>query len=903
MTEREFRELIITSDANHVLKTLSEIQEKDRRKYARVARTAWKTYSKAIWDMQIERKPFPEGFAQNGDVLRIAVLATGLPSEIAKDHFRILPQTISVADVIRALKPSWIDQWAEEAVEVHPRMFDTVQELNRKGLCGLPDTDAYILGYYRYNWISSDLSNETFLQKDVWRFFEVEGGGEFSLASHDKYSSEENSWALILLKLCANGSLDRNRLLDVSLDALERDFGQFRAGWYSRFHIAMAPTLEEATTRVDRYLNLLGSMVPPTVSFALKTLKKIDKAGGISSTALLSAIEPALQARQKSSVLIALQLLKSCAKQNPDSAFDIAKAAASALISESGEVQERALDLIEQLDQARNSDIHAVLSEYQDIATPTVQDRLSNILGGQASPPVANLAYPVPKLEKIYPVGSEQEAVSVFLELLEDCQDPFLMERGMDGLARYGSGAQPLLSPIAKRAKQLQKRAIGDSHSPGKFFEKPISAIALAWSNGTKVEAEQQPFYVERYSGHRPFKITPNSFEGLFVARSEELLNFVRAGHSVPMLSAPTDNRGYLDPTQFIGRLQEYRTLGLQPGAVDFKLALMRLAPEGRDAALAGFRPETEAERALAYAMGADISPEKDKQLWVIAWSSRLPQMADAQIQTLVSGKIAGAGEPAVFEFSAKRHISKEYSWPTPLVKVTPPATRGVDEAIGMGLPCKSEQVYLGAPHPSWMTHVNQWVSILRPAHSELFFATGIFELYLDEKLSGHPCLTFLEPFLRPGLQAGPMAHALLAWYLASADGAIGATTQDAIATLIAQNSFDADLFADAARKLIFDGGLPLRRWTKRLTEISQISPDHASAIQMALSSMLIGMPQDLPRDLGGILELLYELHIVLGTNVENVDFLTAMGLVTVGGKTGKYTKKLIGLGFQSDKL
>jgi len=49
--------------------------------------------------------------------------------------------------------------------------------------------------------------------------------------------------------------------------------------------------------RAAQYLKLLGSMVPPTVSFSLKHLKQIDKAGELSPADLLASIEPALQAR------------------------------------------------------------------------------------------------------------------------------------------------------------------------------------------------------------------------------------------------------------------------------------------------------------------------------------------------------------------------------------------------------------------------------------------------------------------------------------------------------------------------------------------------------------------------------------------------------------------------------
>ena len=93
--------------------------------------------------------------------------------------------------------------------------------------------------------------NPDLLVDDVWRLFEVEGG-ENSLAAYDKYFREENTWRAALVELGEDGSLDRERLLDASLDALQRGFAQFRAQWFSAFHEALRPTPAEHAVRGRR---------------------------------------------------------------------------------------------------------------------------------------------------------------------------------------------------------------------------------------------------------------------------------------------------------------------------------------------------------------------------------------------------------------------------------------------------------------------------------------------------------------------------------------------------------------------------------------------------------------------------------------------------------------------------
>ena len=68
---------------------------------------------------------------------------------------------------------------------------------------------------------------------------------------------------------------------------------------------------------MDRYLGLLSSRIPPTVSFALKALAVLDKAGRLPAKDLLDHPAPALAARQKGTVAQMLKLLDRAVQQEP----------------------------------------------------------------------------------------------------------------------------------------------------------------------------------------------------------------------------------------------------------------------------------------------------------------------------------------------------------------------------------------------------------------------------------------------------------------------------------------------------------------------------------------------------------------------------------------------------------
>ena len=59
--------------------------------------------------------------------------------------------------------------------------------------------------------------------------------------------------------MAADGAIDRSRVLTATLDAPQRNFAAFRAGWFSRLHEALKPARNERAELCERYLDLLSS--------------------------------------------------------------------------------------------------------------------------------------------------------------------------------------------------------------------------------------------------------------------------------------------------------------------------------------------------------------------------------------------------------------------------------------------------------------------------------------------------------------------------------------------------------------------------------------------------------------------------------------------------------------------
>src|SRR5262249_53114247 len=246
-----------------------------------------------------------------------ACLATFTLAEIKRDDRKIgFVKPDLVYEIFANRKPEWLSEWAEWHTAEQLFSWPLVRRFVREKLCQKPRGEAYIqstiAGLCAYHDNTSTiyanlLADPDLLNDEIWRLFEIEGDKERTLAARDKYSREDNTWTVALLRLAEEKRISRDRLLDCTLSALVRDFKQFHAGWFSQSHEALKPTPAERIKRQAQYITLLGSRIPPTVSIALEALQIIAKEGKLDAKAVLGAIGPALWSPKKGTVESALR--------------------------------------------------------------------------------------------------------------------------------------------------------------------------------------------------------------------------------------------------------------------------------------------------------------------------------------------------------------------------------------------------------------------------------------------------------------------------------------------------------------------------------------------------------------------------------------------------------------------
>jgi hypothetical protein len=883
----------------------------------------------------------------------VAVLATGSFSQLKKLGWRAIPEEGLAYQILADRCPSWLDDWARLVLEAQPRFWPTVRRLVREGLCARPETDNYWLGMLDTH--SNALGHSKSVRKglladpglldEVWRLFEIEGSGEFSLAARDNCSQPDGRWETALVQLAAEGKLSRARLLDASLDALARDFAQFRAGWFSRFHEALQPTLAERAERAERYLHLLASKIPPTVSFALNALTLLDKASKLAPATVVAHIGPALFARQKGTVQKALKLLDRAAQTEPAVSAQIAQRAAEAIRHESAEVQGAVLDLVQKHGVPTDGALVELLRPQAGALAASQRPRLLAWLGSPGEEParangkgpeapakellvrarkippeVARLAgvdqavaalkaggCHVPALEftsseiphlqsdhVMQPIQDLDELIDRFAAVLEDPGSPDQIEAVLDGVSRL-CGQRPedfgrRTGPLAKRARALLKRCWGGAFI-GSGPLPDLCGLALAWITG------QIPQSPADQAVHEKTRTVLHFLS----QRVRDIAERAGRGEARLLLAAPTHQGGWIDPLVLVDRIRSLPDPAARPDRLDEIQALLRLAPDNRPAALrkAGKLPG-EFGDALRYALGGKggaVGPTA--ALWVAAARARRPLADDPDVEARHPSLGPDAGTAARLSLQTKVyqqrnyfHLDQQHPVPARVPLELPTVLLHVGARV-KGWTCPAEH---------WDAAAVRWAGTVWPLSREAWIAAGTFLVgqNLDWWEAEWGNRAYLEPLLDPDVPLQPMTLLLLVLGLAAKEPGESGLATDALIAAIDDGRLDGCKLGAGMASLLACGLIKLGRWAKTLAEAARISVLHAEVVALAVERLLQGITGQAPKDLQALLELLKELLMAGGKSVSS-ETRDTLSRLPGTGKTGKLAREILALAEKAD--
>ena len=583
----------------------------------------------------------------------------------------------AIAGVLADRHPEWLTDFVNRRLraefELGLRAWPLARRLVRLGAIARPVVPGYATKFpsaigeptWAYGgerrWVVNPydglLADPGLLEDEVWRLFTVP----------DAAWRLDEDWAEALARLAAEGHLDRDRLIDATLDAFTRDFAPNRVGWYALFHDRMNPSVDEMAARTGKYLSLLAVSAKPGVAVGQRAVGQLTDAGLVAADQLLDASPPALLFPQKSVAVAQLKLIGKIATKQPEACGRAMATAAQAFAHQRDDVQEAALALIRK---------HGIPGEPELAAIKALAGALSPSLAGDAAalglgPAPASAvaggpgaarherdAAPAAELDELErrisalpassaaglraalaaarrgevpgpapagpsagsalppPLDDPEELVQLLTQLMEDASDPLAIERAMAGAVRLAAlparDRSRLAGPLRRRA---EKRAREDYDGPfsGREITADMARLALAWGAGWPVPTERS----DRGWGSEDRETVRRTGEaktmaGILTARIWEACTLVSGGRPVRLLAEPEFERGAITTGRLLDRLAYWPASrrNVRPPRYDLEVALLRLARGASDefwSAWAQMQPATAQAARRAY--GAGLAP------------------------------------------------------------------------------------------------------------------------------------------------------------------------------------------------------------------------------------------------------------------------------------------------------
>ncbi len=788
---------------------------------------------------------------------------------VSREVFAFMREPAAFAAACAELRPRGLPQLADRLLALSPGTVPLVQALVSAGLCERPSSEAYTLGLIALPSLLRDrakldaaLDADPGLPAALLRVFSIEGTADTSLASSDKYMHAPGlQWPDLLLSLVERGATTRAQLLDLTLGALENDWPAYRAGWHSRFHARLAPSVGELRPHVPRYFALCASRIAPTVSLAVEVLAHIDAAEPLPGSTLLPALRPVFAGAVKTQVEAALKLLDRLIAREPAMRATAADAAASALLIEAAPLQKALLQRLKTwgVDEALRARLADLGGAIAAVNRPAWQALAGAPVAAPATVAAAITAVRIDPLDasrRIEPPRDDAALVQLIAHAFEHDTDVDAFESALTAIAAaapFDAARRRTLGPVLKRAPKVRKPL---PRLLARLLLDVVEQRTLEWQAGIDPGGN------------------PSPAQDLLLQRIDALGAFARQDGGVAPLAAPTHRGGFIAPMALVERIAAHQAHGLGSEPLEMALALLRLAPGAGEAerqAARALRDEPFV-RALRYALGDAVTPEGAPELFAAAARIRHPGADDELLLRHQGDRGPDAARAARFAWHVESRSSEgdgpawtfhELVLEAPRrPRETPPAFAAVQRHAAVG---QDRLYFRWWSFGGWDEGSIAWSASLLPSDAESFCAEGALAIgnNLDWAEAQWHNAGYLRALHKPTIKPGPMAMLLLALGLLGKEPGQTALAVDALVLMSAQARLDAPLLATTLRALF---ATPLPK-APRLAASLRAALRADAALRATAFTLLAEAvcAEPAPRDACTLLELLLELKLTLG--------------------------------------
>lgn len=902
MTEEQLDQLIREGRPQQVAPAVAGLDQRQRRGLAAPAYSWYQELHEGKGRAQELAGLYQNDRTRNPyQTAALCVLATAELKRASRVRFWWFPDTTevmsqAVVKILEDRRPKWATRWLEKNLEGENFFpWALLEELVMTGVCEKPKTDDYIraLGD-RFNDFRLALSPRLrerphLLEEDIWRLFEVSTGA----FAHDQSkwagaADNYESWGTALVRLAGEGVISRERLLDSALEGLARDFTQNIYTGFIRMLKEAKPTGEELGARQEILRELLASPVSHVTRFALAGLKK---AQGLQKQELLSSMLPVMSQKVKGNAVTALKWVAAMVEEDPALRTQARPIFEAGAHHSNVDVRELASDW---LGATPTAEVVEELPEHLDLNG--VESHWVKLLELDAATFPAPLEFEmaqVPMLDSLQrsqPIEDLQELIDTVTRAVEEVDSGLEVERILGGISRL-CDRRP--ADFEARTEALYKRV--ESFQPTDVVRGLVSAwggfsdllkhLILVWLRGPRPHV-QSTYY-------KPVSVYPFLKE-----RVAELVTRVSGRSARVLLSEPTHERGWIEPSVLVERMKA----GLEPERADLILALLRLAPVGREAALERLADSPLAAAApLRWALGGGSGPgrrEKELEIWLAAARARQPR-GRLEIEGLPEEAVRPVEPQWTCTWVGKEYKFPRFSWtPEPLPPETGGAVGFLKKLVGgsrarrrlMPTVLLQQQGSRGWETPDLQgSFVVRWLALLWPGNLDFYWkaaANALVERLDYDTTAAFPNFAYLDPLFEPDRPWADLEYLVLSLALISKDADVLGLGIDALIEALNDGRAHHGPFATVLVRLYEADWIKPNRLAESLSEVARVGALHRRAVAEVLGKLL---ERPLPKGGHHLLQLMLEV-----SDGVSVEARSRLGEFSGGGKTARLVKRLL---------
>lgn len=523
-------------------------------------------------------------------------------------------------------RPPWLSDYINKAAGDENSFYlgyDEVMELEARSILQ-PSKELiartlprFIFEYvksseYRFDYKPEKLLiHEATLREHIWYIFEVDTTIHHiqgSVLFEEKEGTQDVGWVKAFIDLSNEGKIDRQRVLQESLLAANRNFNKNLSGWFIGLFDKLEPLAKELLPLQQDLFSVLASPHSKVVSSSLRQIKKIGKEKEFNAVAFLDTAPMLLSTETKTILQLALQLLEKLAQQKPELTNRIAQLSAQAFLHQDEGIQTRAAKIIDKFSDKTDPELIATLQPYQQSMMQAAVRILDFLPANNAEQSLNEHA-----AQEMEQAPEEKWQVLPAVESMDDLV--FLASQAFDNNESQHIDLLPAalinwqhqirgenidrLEPALQRAIKLTS---GDFRSSQGFLDHMLAIFFIdycihlvhTWPGESRALKELFGKYDEREGNQIRswLAIAPGkSYLQNWSKRGDdpfytayknfllEALQKLKKGDSLPLLSTPTHEPAWVSPQALVERILKYQEAGQQPATMDFQIALSRCHP------------------------------------------------------------------------------------------------------------------------------------------------------------------------------------------------------------------------------------------------------------------------------------------------------------------------------------